>query len=230
VSLQADLEKAAEDEATREKASDYMGLLTPIIKAYLTEKGLKVTQDSMQVHGGSGFTEHFMASQYMRDVRITLIYEGTNGVQALDLVGRKLPAKGGRAIQSFFAEIDGYISEKEATAKVPEFIKALKDTKAKLLDGSMWLMQNGMGNPNAAASGSLDYLNVFGLTCLAYMWAKMAEAAQAAIDEGATDPYYATKLKVGYVFINRILPEADSHLRRMKVGADDLFALTDDEF
>lgn len=230
VSLQADLAKSAESEADREKASDYMGLLTPVIKAFLTEKGLKVTQDSMQVHGGSGFTEHFPASQYMRDIRITLIYEGTNGIQALDLVGRKLPSKGGRAVMTFFGEIDSYVAEQESASNVPDFVKGLKETKAKLLDGTMWLMQNGMQNPNAAAAGSLDYLHIFGLTSLAYMWAQMAKAAQAAIDAGATDPYYATKLKVGRVFLERILPEADAHLIRMKAGSDDLFALNDDEF
>jgi alkylation response protein AidB-like acyl-CoA dehydrogenase len=227
VSLQQDMLHATEDEAVREKASDLMGLLTPVVKAYLTEKGLKVTQDSMQVHGGSGFTEHYMASQYMRDVRITLIYEGTNGVQALDLVGRKLPYKGGRAIQSFFGEIDTYIAAEEANSTVPAYIKALKDTKAKLMDGTMWLMQNGMGNPDNAAAGSLDYLGLMGLTCLSYMWAMMAKEAQAQIAAGSTDPYYDAKLKVGRVFLERILPEADAHLGKMKGGAEAIMALED---
>jgi len=230
VSLQADLARASPDEAVREKANDYVGLLTPVVKAFLTEKGLKITQDSMQVHGGAGFTEHFPASQYMRDVRITLIYEGTNGIQALDLVGRKLPSKGGRAPMSFFAEIDAYVAEQEAATAVPEFVAGLKEAKAKLLDGTMWLMQNGMGNPDAAAAGSLDYLHVFGLTALSYMWAQMAQAAQAKIDAGDSDPYYATRIKVGQVFLRRILPEIDSHLLRMKAGSEDLFALSEDEF
>ncbi|MBP2158944.1 MULTISPECIES: acyl-CoA dehydrogenase C-terminal domain-containing protein [Asticcacaulis] len=228
--LQADFQHVAEDEKAREKASDYMGLLTPVIKAYLTEKGLKVTQDAMQVHGGSGFTEHFPASQYMRDVRITLIYEGTNGVQALDLVGRKLPSKGGRALQTFFGEIDAYVAAEESGSIVPAYIKALKDTKAKLMDGTMWLMQNGMGNPDNAAAGSLDYLHLFGLTCSAYMWAMMAKAAQEEINNGSTDPFFATKLKVGRVFLERILPDADAHLAKMKAGAEALMALEDELF
>ena len=228
--LQADFQHVGEDEKAREKASDYMGLLTPVIKAYLTEKGLKVTQDAMQVHGGSGFTEHFPASQYMRDVRITLIYEGTNGVQALDLVGRKLPSKGGRALQTFFGEIDAYVAAEEAGSPVPAYIKALKDTKAKLMDGTMWLMQNGMGNPDNAAAGSLDYLHLFGLTCSAYMWAMMAKAAQEEINNGSTDPFFATKLKVGRVFLERILPDADAHLAKMKGGAEALMALEDELF
>jgi hypothetical protein len=207
-----------------------MGLLTPVIKAYLTDKGLKVTQDAMQVHGGSGFTEHFPASQYMRDVRITLIYEGTNGVQALDLVGRKLPSKGGRALQSFLGEIDAYIAAEEANSTVPAYIKALKDTKAKLFDGTMWLMQNGMANPDGAAAGSMDYLHLFGLTCTAYMWARMAKAAQAQITAGSTDPFFDTKLKVGRVFLERILPDAEAHLIKMKAGSEGLMELADDQF
>ncbi len=229
LALQADLQHVAEDEAGRDKASDYMGLLTPVIKAYLTDRGLKVTSDAMQVHGGSGFTEHFPASQYMRDVRITLIYEGTNGVQALDLVGRKLPSKGGRAMQTFLAEIDAYVTAEEA-GPVPEYVAALKATKAKLMDGTMWLMQNGMGNPDNAAAGSLDYLHLFGLTCMSYMWAMMAKAAQTAIANGATDPVYASKLKIGRVFLERILPDADAHLAKMKGGAEALMALEDDLF
>jgi hypothetical protein len=203
--------------------------LTPIIKAYLTDMGLKVASDSMQVHGGSGFTEHFQASQYLRDVRIALIYEGTNGVQALDLVGRKLSAKGGRALQSFMAEIDAYIAA-EGDSSVPEYITALKATKAKLFEGTMWLMQNGMGNPDNAAAGSLNYLHLFGLTCMNYMWAMMAKAAKEQIASGATDPFYDTKLKVGRVFLERILPDADAHLAKMKAGAEGLMALEETLF
>ncbi len=230
LALQADFQHVAEDEAGRDKASDYMGLLTPVIKAYLTEKGLKVTSDAMQVHGGSGFTEHFPASQYMRDVRITLIYEGTNGVQALDLVGRKLPSKGGRAMQTFLGEIDAYVTAEEAGSPVPDYVAALKATKARLMDGTLWLMQNGMGNPDNAAAGSLDYLHLFGLTCMSYMWAMMAKAAQEAIAGGATDPVYAAKLKVGRVFLERILPDAEAHLAKMKAGAEGIMALEDELF
>ncbi len=229
LALQADFQHVAEDEKDREKASDYMGLLTPVIKAYLTDKGFRVTSDAMQVHGGSGFTEHFPASQYMRDVRITMIYEGTNGVQALDLVGRKLPSKGGRALQTFLAEVDAYVAA-EDSGPVPAYVKALKDTKAKLMDGTMWLMQNGMGHPDNAAAGSLDYLHLFGLVCMAYMWAMMAKAAQEKINDGSDDPLYATKLKIGRVFLERILPDADAHLAKMKAGAEALMALEDELF
>ncbi|KAK0339948.1 hypothetical protein LTR94_032506, partial [Friedmanniomyces endolithicus] len=154
----------------------------------------------MQVHGGSGYTEHFMASQYLRDARITMIYEGTNGIQALDLVGRKLPANGGRAIMTWFGEIDAFVSDNAADETIKPFIDGLADAKTKLQEGTMWLMQNGMANPDNAGAASTDYLNIFGLTALAYMWAQMAKTAQAQIEAGSSDPYYAVKLQTGRYF------------------------------
>jgi alkylation response protein AidB-like acyl-CoA dehydrogenase len=112
--LHGDLAHVHPDEAQRRKSEDYMGLLTPVLKGYLTDRGFNICSDAMQVHGGSGFTEHFPVSQYLRDCRITLIYEGTNGVQALDLVGRKLAAKGGRAVMAFFAEVDAFVAAETA--------------------------------------------------------------------------------------------------------------------
>ncbi len=227
--LQADLEKSA-DEATATKAKDYMGLLTPVLKAYLTDKGFHVASLGMQVHGGSGYTEHFQASQYLRDARITMIYEGTNGIQALDLVGRKLPANGGRAIMSWFADIDAFVTENGADGPIKPFVDGLADAKKKLQEGTMWLMQNGMQNPDNAGAASTDYLNLFGLTALAYMWAQMAKAAQAQVDAGSDDPFYATKLQTGRYFVERILPDAGAHLTKLKTGADVLMAMPVEAF
>ncbi|MFN3230420.1 MAG: acyl-CoA dehydrogenase C-terminal domain-containing protein [Asticcacaulis sp.] len=230
VALQADLAEHAPDDATREKAQDYMGLLTPIIKAYLTDKGFKVCVDAMQVHGGSGFTEHYPASQYLRDARITMIYEGTNGVQALDLVGRKLAAKGGRAIMSYFADVDALVAASADKAALKPYREALADTKAKLQEATMWLMQNGISNPDNAGAASLDYLHLFGLTNMAHMWLLMAEAAQTAIDGGNSDPFYAQKLMTGRVFLERILPDAGAHLAKLKTGAEALMQVPADAF
>jgi len=227
--LQADLEKS-EDEAVATKAKDYMGLLTPVLKAYLTDKGFHAASLAMQVHGGSGYTEHFPASQYLRDARITMIYEGTNGIQALDLVGRKLPSAGGRAIMSWFGEIDAFVSENSGNEAVKPFIDGLADAKKKLQDGTMWLMQNGMANPDNAGAASTDYLNIFGLTALAYVWAQMAIAAQKQIDAGSTDPFYAAKLQTGRYFVERILPDGAAHLVKMKTGADVLMSMPADAF
>lgn len=227
--LQADLQKSS-DEATATKAKDYMGLITPVLKAYLTDKGFHVASLAMQVHGGSGYTEHFPASQYLRDARITMIYEGTNGIQALDLVGRKLPSNGGRAIMSWFADIDAFVAENSADDAIKPFVDGLADTKKKLQDGTMWLMQNGMANPDNAAAASTDYLHIFGLTALAYMWAQMAKSAQAKIAAGDADPYYVTKLQTGQYFVERILPDAAAHLTKLKTGAEVLMQMPAEAF
>jgi len=227
--LQADLQKS-EDAAEAQKAHDFMGLITPVLKAYLTDKGFHVASLAMQVHGGSGYTEEFQASQFLRDARITMIYEGANGIQALDLVGRKLPSNGGRAIMSWFGEIDAFVAENNANDAIKPFIDGLADSKKKLQEATMWLMQNGMANPDNAGAASTDYLNLFGVNALAYLWARMAKAAQAKVDAGSDDPFYTTKLATGRYFIERILPDADAHLAKLKTGADVLMALPADQF
>ena len=227
--LQADLQRS-EDEAVATKARDYMGLITPVLKAYLTDKGFHAASLAMQVHGGSGYTEHFPASQYLRDARITMIYEGANGIQALDLVGRKLPANGGRAIMTWFAEIDAFTAEHGGDGPIKPFVDGLADAKKKLQEATMWLMQNGMQNPDNAGAASTDYLNIFGLTALAYVWAQMALSAQKAIDGGSSDPYYANKIATGRYFVERILPDAGAHLAKLKTGAEVLMALPAEAF
>ena len=228
--LHGDLAHASPDEAVRQKANDYMALMTPVVKGFLTDKGLKVCSDALQIHGGSGFTEHFPASQYMRDVRIALIYEGTNGVQALDLVGRKLAADGGRAVMSFFAEIDAFVEQNQGDVALKPFTEGLADAKAKLQEGTMWLMQNGLMNPENAGAASTDYMHLFGLTALAYMWALIAKTAQAKIAAGDTDPFYANKLVVGRYYVQRILPDAGAHLAKLTTGAELMMALPAEAF
>jgi hypothetical protein len=228
--LQADLQRS-DDAATAQKARDYMGLITPVLKAYLTDKGFHVASLAMQVHGGSGYTEHYPASQYLRDARITMIYEGANGIQALDLVGRKLPANGGRAIMTWFGDIDAFVAEHGGAGEsVKPFVDGLADAKKQLQEATMWLMQNGMQNPDNAGAASTDYLHIFGLTALAYVWAQMAVAAQKAISGGSTDPYYAAKLQTGRYFVERILPDAGAHLKKLKTGADVLMAMPAEAF
>jgi len=228
--LHGDLAHASPDEAARQKSADYMALLTPVLKAFMTDRGFQVCSDAMQVHGGSGFTEHFQASQYLRDSRIAMIYEGTNGVQALDLVGRKLAADGGRAVMSFFAEVDAYVAAKGDDAALAPFVTGLAGAKSQLQEATMWLMQNGLANPENAGAASTDYLQIFGLTALAYMWAMMAEAAQAKTAGGDADPFYANKLIVGRYFVDRVLPETGAHLAKLKTGAAPVMALPAEAF
>lgn len=228
--LQGDLSHASPDEAVRQKGGDYMALMTPVVKAFLTDKGLDVCSNAVQVHGGSGYTEHFPVSQYLRDVRIALIYEGTNGVQALDLVGRKLAADGGRAVMTFFAEVDAFVEANGGVAELKPFTDGLAQAKEKLQDATMWLMQNGLANPDNAGAASTNYLHLFGLTALAYAWAMMAKAAQAKIAGGDSDPFYANKLVVGRYYMERVLPETDAHLAKLKTGAELMMALPAEAF
>jgi hypothetical protein len=228
--LQGDLAEAHPDEAVRQKGRDYMALMTPVLKAFLTDRGFKVCSDAMQVHGGSGFTEHFPVSQYLRDCRIALIYEGTNGVQALDLVGRKLAADGGRAVMGFFAEVDAFVAAGDEDAGLKPFTEGLAKAKGELQQATLWLMQNGLANPDNAGAASTDYLHLFGLTALAYMWALTAKTCLAKTAEGATDPIYAEKLQIGRYYLQRILPETASHLAKLTTGADLMMSIPAESF
>ena len=223
--LMEDMEAVHPDEKFREKADDYLGLLTPVIKGYLTDKAMATTIDCQQIFGGHGFIEEWGMSQFVRDTRIALIYEGANGIQALDLVGRKLARKGGRALMTLNTEIDTFLGENADNEGVSDFMDGLKDAKKKLTEGTMWLMQNGMTNPDNAGAGSVDYMHMMGLTTLAYMWAKMAVVAQAAIDSGSNDEYYTNKIITGRYFVLRMLPMMDAHLAKIKTGAEPVMAL-----
>jgi alkylation response protein AidB-like acyl-CoA dehydrogenase len=227
--LHGDLSHADPDEAARQKGRDYMALMTPVVKAFLTDRGFKACSDAMQVHGGSGFTEHFPVSQHLRDVRIALIYEGTNGVQALDLVGRKLAADGGRAMMTFLAELDAFVAA-ETSEPMKPYVAGVAAAKAQLQEATMWLMQNGLANPDDAGAASTDYLQLFGLTALAYMWALMAKAAQAKIDGGDADPFYERKLALGRYYVDRVLPESVAHLAKLKTGSGLLMKLPAEAF
>ncbi|HTK34787.1 MAG TPA: acyl-CoA dehydrogenase C-terminal domain-containing protein [Caulobacteraceae bacterium] len=228
--LQGDLQLKSPDEATRQKSGDYMALMTPVLKAYLTDRGFNICSDAMQVHGGSGFTEHFPVSQYLRDSRIAMIYEGTNGVQALDLVGRKLGQNGGRAVMSFFADVDAAVADGSGDEILKPFSEGLAAAKAQLQEATLWLMQHGLANPDDAGAASTDYLHLFGLTALAYMWRLIAKAADEKIKGGDTDPFYANKLAVGRYFLERVLPQTGAHLAKLKTGSATMMALPADAF
>ena len=220
-----DMEKHSGDEKLAEKCDDYLGLLTPVVKGYLTDMSMKTTIDCQQIFGGHGFVEEWGMSQFVRDNRIALIYEGTNGVQALDLVGRKLARNGGRALMTLNAEIDQFINDNKDTESLSEFMEGLGNAKTKLIESTMWLMQNGMKDPNNAGAGSIDYMHMLGLATLAYMWAKMAVVAQAKIDDGSNEDFYPNKLITGRYFMLRMLPMMDSHLAKIKTGAKPMMAL-----
>jgi len=230
LALQEDLEKVSPDEKVRERADDYLGLMTPVIKGYITDIGFANCVNAQQVYGGHGFIEEWGMSQFVRDARIAQIYEGANGIQALDLVGRKLARKGGRALMSISAEIDAFVKENEGDENLKPFMDGLSNAKNKLQAGTMWLMQNGMSNPDNAGAGSVDYMHMMGIAMLTYMWARMAKVAQAQIDAGNDDPFYADKLITGKYFLARILPNIDAHLAKVQSGAEPVMALAADRF
>jgi alkylation response protein AidB-like acyl-CoA dehydrogenase len=229
--LQGDLIALSPDETVRQQAEDHMALMTPVLKSYLTEKGFATAVDAQQVFGGHGFIEETGVSQFVRDARIAMIYEGANGIQALDLVGRKLAQNGGRAVFALFAEIDAFVKENEGEEKLAPYLDAVKATKAQLQEGTQWLMANAMSNFENAGAGSHDYLNLFAIAVLAYMWARMAKAALAAQANGAgADPFYEQKLATGRYYAERVAPEAGAHLAKLKAGAGALMALPAEAF
>jgi alkylation response protein AidB-like acyl-CoA dehydrogenase len=226
--LQGDLLHVSPDAHVREKADDRMSLLTPVIKGFVTDRGFKCANDALQLHGGTGYTRDQGVEQFVRDARIALIYEGTNGIQALDLVGRKLAANGGRAVFGFFNDLEEFASANEGNEKLKPYVEGVQVATGQLKEATMWLMQNGMSNFDNAGASSHDYLQLFGLTAFALMWAKMAKAALER--EGTGDQFYADKLATARYFFERVLPDATSHLAKVKTGAGPVMALGADSF
>ncbi|MBY0423165.1 MAG: acyl-CoA dehydrogenase C-terminal domain-containing protein, partial [Parvularculaceae bacterium] len=228
--LQADLHHKSPDEMTRLKADDFLGLMTPILKAYLTDKGYAHCSTAQQVLGGHGYIAEWGMEQFVRDARIAMIYEGANGIQALDLVGRKLPKDGGRALWAFFGEIDEFIAENKDDAALKPWLDGLAAAKADAMDATQWLMQNGFANPDDAGAGSVDYLYLFALLCLGLGWARLAKAAFEKQRAGEKDAFYANKLATGRYFLTRMLPDTKGHLVKVKAGAASIMALPAEAF
>ncbi|WP_312528705.1 acyl-CoA dehydrogenase C-terminal domain-containing protein [Paracoccus sp. (in: a-proteobacteria)] len=214
------------------EAEAMISLLTPVIKGFLTDKGFDCTIQAQQIFGGHGYIEEQGMSQYVRDARITMIYEGANGVQALDLVGRKLSADGGKALMAFFDMIKTLIKTHEADDQLKaDFLDPLKQASKDLQSAAMYFMQNGMKDPNAALAGSYDFMHLFGHVALGMMWTRMAIAAKAAIDRdaGAAD-FLKNKITTGRYFMQRQLPITATHLRRIESGAAPVMSLPEDSF
>jgi hypothetical protein len=230
--LNADIARRGADEAERQTADDHMGLMTPVVKGVLTDKGFEHAVMEQQVFGGHGYIEEHGMSQFVRDARIAMIYEGANGIQALDLVGRKLAMNGGRALQAFFKEVGDFCEENRADEKMAPYTKALKKGLNDLQAATMWLMQNGMAKPDNAGAASTDYLHLFGLVALGYMWGRMVKAAHSKLANGAGDKaaFYEHKLVTGRYFMERAMPETAAHLARLSSGADTMMALPAEAF
>jgi alkylation response protein AidB-like acyl-CoA dehydrogenase len=226
--LQADIEHRSPDAKARQAAADHMGLLTPVIKGVLTDQGFANTVLAQQVYGGHGYISEHGMEQFVRDARIAMIYEGANGVQAMDLVGRKLPRDGGRALQAFFAEVQGFIKDHGGDAMKP-YVSPLAAALGHLQQATMWLMQNALTKPDNAGAASTDYMHLFGLAAIGYMWARMAAVAQAKLAAGA-DARMSAKLVTGRFFMERMLPETATHLARIQAGAASMMELPAEAF
>jgi acyl-CoA dehydrogenase len=212
------------DQANRQsdaEADGIISLITPVIKGFLTDQGYAMTIQAQQIYGGHGYIEEWGMSQFTRDARIAMIYEGANGVQALDLVGRKLGQNGGRHALAFFDLVKTFCKENSDIEPMDSFVTPLKKASKDLQAAAMYFMQNGMKNPNDALAGSNDFMHMFGHVCLGLMWAKMAKAALFALDNKATDTeFYLTKLTTGRYYMARQLPATALHLERITSGSD----------
>jgi alkylation response protein AidB-like acyl-CoA dehydrogenase len=230
--LKADVAHRSDDEKARQAADDHMGLLTPVLKGVLTDNGLSNSVMAQQIFGGHGYIAEHGMEQFVRDARITMIYEGANGIQALDLVGRKLGRDGGRAITAFFGEVSAFVKERAADEAMKPYVAPLGEALATLQQATMWFMQNAMKKPDNAGAGSTDYMHLFGLVAMAYMWARMAKAAQEKLKSGAngSEERMKAKLVTGRFFMERMLPECATHLKRIQTGADTMMALPAEAF
>ena len=229
--LQVDLAHVAESEEARQRADDLVSLLTPVIKGFGTDKGYEVATNAQQVFGGHGYIEEQGMSQYVRDARITMIYEGANGVQAMDLVGRKLAQNGGRAIQAFFAIVDEECGRAKDNEALADFAGRLEKANGELKAATMWFMANGMANPNNVGAGAHHYMHILGIVALGSMWLMMAEAAQKALAEGRGDKaFLEAKLVTARYFAERFLPDAGSLRRKIEAGSEAMMALAPEQF
>ena len=212
-------------------ADGLIGLLTPVLKGFQTDKGLEMTVQAQQVFGGHGYIEETGMSQFVRDARIAQIYEGANGVQALDLVGRKLATDGGKHVMAFFEMVKAECKAHDGDERMTGFVEPLKTASKQMQAAGMFFMQNGMKNPNAALAGSYDFMHLMGHVCLGLMWTRMAKAAYTALDAGAEDrDFYGTKIATGRFYMARQLPACAMHLARIESGAEPVMALAAEAF
>ena len=228
-SLLVDLVRRSPDEAERQQADDLLGIVTPVIKGYLTDKGFQAAVHAQQVLGGHGYIREHGMEQFVRDARITQIYEGTNGIQAMDLVGRKLPREGGRAIRTFFEVVANDIADAKQAGDPAGIASALEPALHDLQAATMWLAKNGMADPDNAGAGAYAYMDLMGLVCLGWMWLKMARAAsEPSGDQGSG--FYDTKLVTARFYAERELPLSTGLRRKIEAGAETLMKIPAEAF
>ena len=225
--LHLDVAHSHPDAQVREQADDLVQLLTPVVKSFLTDEGFNCANDGLQVLGGSGYTQDWGIEQLVRDARITRIYEGTNGIQGLDLVGRKLALGGGRAVRSYFALLNGWLQANPQAPHAAAVGKALKQ----LQQATMWIATEGMKDAEQAGAAATPYLRLFALTSLAWFWSRMALVATEQLAAGRSETaFYSAKLKSADFYVARVLTESDGLLAEVLAGKASLMAFNEDEF
>jgi len=229
--LQVDLSHKAATEEERQTADDLISLLTPVIKGYGTDKGYDVATNMQQVFGGHGYIEEWGMSQFVRDARIAMIYEGANGVQAMDLVGRKLAQNGGRAVQAFFAIVDAECAAAKDKPELASLAAAVEAANGELKAATMWFMANGMANPNQVGAGAHHYMHIMGIVALGSQWLRMGQAALSALASGTGDKaFYEAKLTTARYFGERFCPDAAALRRKIEAGSEAIMALPVEAF
>lgn len=232
--LQVDIIRKHPEAELRLKAEDLLSLLTPVIKAYCTDMGFISTNLCLQTLGGHGYIAEWGMEQFVRDVRITQIYEGANGIQALDLIGRKLPDNKGRSIQLFFALVGGFCEKHKDNAALSTFVKPLTQALERLVKATHWLTQNATANPDNAGAASMDYLYMVALVALGYQWGQVARVCEKKLsnphDDSFDRRFYKNKLLCATFFVEKVLPDSIAHLAKIQSGAGVLMALEADSF
>ena len=221
-----DIATSHPDAERREAADDLVALMTPIVKSMLTDHGFSAANDGVQVYGGHGYIREWGMEQLIRDSRITQIYEGTNGIQALDLVGRKLPMGTGRLARRFFHPVAAHLEQMVAVPGMMEFVAPLAKAYGRLQQATLWLGKAGTANPDDAGGAATEYLRMFGLVAIGYMWCRMAETALA----NSADSFNAAKLASARFYMAKIIPETGSLLATISSGSASLMALSEEAF
>jgi len=219
MALKTDLAHRHPNAEVRQEADDFVQLLTPVVKSYLTDGGFEMASLAMQVYGGYGYIAEYGVEQYARDARITMIYEGTNGVQALDLVARKLSYGTGRYLRSFFHPAAAFIEKHKDNVEMKEFVKPLAKHVEYLQQATMWVGLNGVKNPDDAAAAATEYQKMFALVVMGYVWARQAEVALAALKAGGDTEFYEGKLATARFTMQKILPGTVSLLSSLTSGS-----------
>jgi alkylation response protein AidB-like acyl-CoA dehydrogenase len=229
--LHIDLSERHPDQTVRKDSDDLVGLIMPVVKAFLTDTGFESVNLSLQCFGGHGYIREHGMEQFVRDARITQLYEGTSGIQALDLVGRKLPQGTGRLLRQFFHPVDQFIQENAEDKDVGDLVMNLAKSFARLQQATAWIAENGLKDPMQAGAASSDYLKMFGLVALGFMWARMAKVSVAKLALGEGDKaFHENKVKLARYYMTKVMPDTSSLLSKIMAGADPLMSFAEEAF